>query len=161
MQINICFLGIGVWLVIVANVTGRGFAFALSSPSHPPVTTVVSRKSNGRKKDYFFDRHGPFVKTEFPQRGDEVHKKEMPSSVLEHLRSLIRSTFLPTIPRSYDAGQISQLTLLMESGYLPFIFFDNLQDLTTSLRSVLATVSLMAVLVSLFLSSTEKCLSNM
>ncbi|KAL7477435.1 hypothetical protein ACHAW6_003240 [Cyclotella cf. meneghiniana] len=139
MQVNICFLGIGVWLVIVANVTGRGFAFGLSSPSQPLVTTVVSRKSNGRKKEYFFDRNRPFVKKEFPQIGDEVRKKEIFSSVLEHLQLLLRSTFLPTIPISYDAGQTSQLTFLMESGYLPFIFFDNLQDLTTSLRSVLAT----------------------
>lgn len=161
MQVNICFLGIGVWLVIVANVTGRGFAFGLSSPSQPLVTTVVSRKSNGRKKEYFFDRNRPFVKKEFPQIGDEVRKKEIFSSVLEHLQLLLRSTFLPTIPISYDAGQTSQLTFLMESGYLPFIFFDNLQDLTTSLRSVLATVSLMTVFVSLFLSSTKICLSNL
>ena len=149
------------WLVIVAHITGRGFAFALSLPTHPPVKTVVSRKSNGRKITYFFDRHEPLVKKEFPQIADEVHKKEIFSSLLERLQSVLRSTFLPTISRSYDAGQKSQLTLLMESGYLPFIFFDNLQDLTTSLRSVLATVSLITVLVSLFLSSTMKCLYNM
>ncbi|KAL3805091.1 hypothetical protein HJC23_003319 [Cyclotella cryptica] len=125
---------------MIAHVTGRGFAFALSLPSHPPLTTVVSRKSNGRNKEYFFDHHEPSVEKEFPRLANGVHRKDkIFSSVLDHLQSVLRSTFLPTIRGSYDGGQKSQLTLLMESGYLPFILFDNLQDLTTSLRSVLAT----------------------
>lgn len=131
-------LGIIIWPLII---NGTGGAFALASPSQP--ISVISRKSNGRFKEYFFD--------DFTKREEELsqpsnkggQKKQVLSSVFGHFQmvlrsmfSITRSTFLPTLATSDNQNQ---LFVLLKSGYLPYIIYDNLQDLTTSLRSVLAT----------------------
>jgi hypothetical protein len=115
-------------LLVVAshNVKGGSYAFALASPSHPqPIQKVISRRAIGRYKQYFI---GDVSHT---NNTNEVKRASFSSrDVLNHMQSVLRSTFLPTT---------NQVSSLRQSGYLSYILYDNLQDLTTALRSVLAT----------------------
>ena len=65
-----------------------------------------------------------------------------PSAALHRVQSALRSTFLPALPSNNgqdNNGNNYQLDTLRKSGYLNYIIYDNIQDLSTSLRSVLAT----------------------
>jgi hypothetical protein len=115
-------------ILVVAshNLRGGPYAIALASTSHPqPIQRVISRKANGRNKQYFI---GDISHT---NNAAQVKRTSFSSKdVLSHVQSVLRSTFLPTT---------NQISSLRQSGYLSYILYDNLQDLTTSLRSVLAT----------------------
>ena len=97
---------------------------------------VVSHR-NGRSKSFYFDN-------ETDNKDDDndsnvkllLHQVGLfrPSDVLRQIQTGIISTFLPSIPSSSSSSNI-----LSSSGYLRYILLDNIQDLCTSLRSVLAT----------------------
>lgn len=105
---------------------------------------IISRKSDGQYKTYSFDdwdeegHYGPNDGTIEKQKKDGFFG---PSSALLRVRSAIRSTFLPSLTSSQgeDSNGNYQLDTLRSSGYLSYILYDNIQDLCTSLRSVLAT----------------------
>jgi len=106
---------------------------ALASSSSPK--QVISLRNDGRTKSFSFDEpkrvdSDSEVKFRLSQVGRELVR---PSVALAHFQSALRSTFLPSIPSS------SPNNILRSSGYLQYILFDNIQDLCTSLRSVLAT----------------------
>jgi hypothetical protein len=101
---------------------------------------IISRKTDGQYVTYSLDDFdedgidGPNVRTQ---------KKSplSPSLALRRVRSALRSTFLPSLPGGQveDGNGTHQLDTLRKSGYLSYILYDNVQDLSTSLRSVLAT----------------------
>ena len=103
---------------------------------------VISRRNDGRSQSFSFDEPSKSdssekvangnsqVKFRLRQVGREIVK---PTLALNHVQSALRSTFLPSIPRTTSKN------ILSSSGYLQYILFDNVQDLCTSLRSVLAT----------------------
>lgn len=107
-------------------------ALALS-PTH-----VISHRNDGRSKSFSFDetfnskRVGGDSKVKVRLR-QVVRELIHPSVALNHVQAALRSTFLPSIPSSTTKN------ILSSSGYLQYILFDNIQDLCTSLRSVLAT----------------------
>jgi len=73
----------------------------------------------------------------------EISLRINPAASLHKLKSSLRSTFLPTIPSKVGddikEGERRRQDVLAQSGYLKYMICDNLQDLSTSLRSVLAT----------------------
>lgn len=99
---------------------------------------IISRRNDGRLKSFSFDEPNnnkrvgsdSEVKFRLSQVGRDLVR---PSVALGHIQSAVKSTFLPSIPSS------SSNNILRNSGYLKYILFDNIQDLCTSLRSVLAT----------------------
>ena len=113
--------------------------YALASTS----IQVFSRRNDGRSQSFSFDEPtisdiseqvadgNSQVQFRLHQVGREIAK---PTLALNHVQSALRSTFLPSIPNSSTSKNI-----LSSSGYLQYILFDNVQDLCTSLRSVLAT----------------------
>jgi len=107
-------------------------ALASSSPKQ-----VISRRNDGRSKSFSFDEpnnkrvdNDSEMKFQLSQVGRDLIR---PSVALGHVQAAVRSTFLPSIPSS------SSSNILRSSGYLQYILLDNIQDLCTSLRSVLAT----------------------
>mmetsp|Transcript_51963 Transcript_51963/g.110410 ORF Transcript_51963/g.110410 Transcript_51963/m.110410 type:complete len:151 (-) Transcript_51963:1542-1994(-) len=102
----------------------------VAQPTHH--TKIVSRKSDGRYEtfslgdlDENFDG-GPDGRLGLSGATQNfLH----PAATLRRIQSAIRATFLPA----------NRLSTLRSSGYLSYILYDNIQDLSTSLRSVLAT----------------------
>ena len=106
---------------------------------------IISRKSDGQYKTYSFDDWDEEGLYGLNCRGVEKHGQQnsffRPSLALLRVRSAIRSTFLPSLPSGQgdESNGNYQLDTLRSSGYLSYILYDNIQDLSTSLRSVLAT----------------------
>ncbi|KAL9184058.1 hypothetical protein ACHAXT_002144 [Thalassiosira profunda] len=107
-----------------------------SSPSStPPMSTdyvVVSQRSNGQCKTFSFD--------DATSIDERKRRKSMPT--FQRVQTALRSTFFPTVTTDVlGDGRINdhQLRALSRSGYLKYIFCDNLQDLSTTLRWVLVT----------------------
>lgn len=113
---------------------------------------IVSRKSDGQYKTYSLDPWldnlevknigGPDDRE--LSRGDQRNSFR-PSATLHRVQSALRSTFLPALPSNQggdDRGD-DQLSTLRSSGYLSYILYDNIQDLSTNLRSVLATARIL------------------
>ena len=102
---------------------------------------IISRKSDGQYKTY----HVNDGKEDNDLEDGTNARKEMllhPSAALHRVQSALRSTFLPALPSNNgqdNNGNNYQLDTLRKSGYLNYIIYDNIQDLSTSLRSVLAT----------------------
>ena len=124
------------WLVLILIICYQD-CNALASPSPKPIQ-VISRRNDGRSKRFSFDESNnkrvynhSEVRFRLSQVGRDLIR---PSVALDHIQSAVRSTFLPSIPRSSSSKNV-----LRTSGYLQYILFDNIQDLCTSLRSVLAT----------------------
>jgi hypothetical protein len=121
------------WLLGILIICYQDCHALASSPKQ-----VISRRNDGRTKSFSFDEPNnnkrvdsdSEVKFRLRQVGRELIQ---PSVALGHVQSALRSTFLPSIPSS------STKNILRSSGYLQYILFDNIQDLCTSLRSVLAT----------------------
>ena len=117
--------------------------------AHSPPSKIISRKSDGQYITYSFDTSG--VDVDGPGSGEAsmtlMHRQKVsvldPSSTMRRVRSALISTFLPSIPSNQvddsSKGNNNQLDKLRSSGYLKYILYDNIQDLSTSLRSVLAT----------------------
>ena len=119
------------WLRLIVSITLIIICHALAASSPKQ---VISRRNDGRSKSFSFDE--PNNNNNKLVSGDSVVKYRLrirPSVALGHVQSALRSTFLPSIPSS------SANNILRSSGYLQYILFDNIQDLCTSLRSVLAT----------------------
>ena len=109
------------------------YAFALASTSSYVPRSIISRKTNGKYKKFVFnDDDGSSQGIEAKQADSQ---SVMSKDVLSRIQSVLRSTFLPTT----STATTNHLSKLRQSGYLSYILYDNLQDLTTSLRSVLAT----------------------
>eukprot|EP00578_Thalassiosira_sp_NH16_P010305 CAMPEP_0181104680 /NCGR_PEP_ID=MMETSP1071-20121207/15562_1 /TAXON_ID=35127 /ORGANISM="Thalassiosira sp., Strain NH16" /LENGTH=495 /DNA_ID=CAMNT_0023187905 /DNA_START=231 /DNA_END=1716 /DNA_ORIENTATION=- len=110
---------------------------------------IISRKSDGQYKTYSLENNNNFLGGEAvggPGDGeltsDPKQKFFRPSATLHRVQSALRSTFLPALPSNQGENNGSsnyQLDALRSSGYLSYILNDNIQDLSTSLRSVLAT----------------------
>lgn len=102
------------------------YAFALASTPSSLPRSIISRKINGR--------YEKFNLSDGMSQGAAAKQVKRPrfvsGDVFSRIQSVLRSTFLPTT---------SNQSKLRQSGYLSYILYDNLQDLTTSLRSVLAT----------------------
>ena len=113
--------------------------YALAYPNQH--SKIISRKSDGHKKIYSLetsddvDVGGGETSTEY-----KYNNYLDPSTTLKRLQSSLRSTFLPAVSSgANNKGCGDQLCVLRSSGYLKYMLYDNLQDLSTSLRSVLAT----------------------
>ncbi len=118
--------------------------------SSKPITKIISRKGDGGYKTFALDHFNPSdddndvgggVRSFF-----QTHKMSLRinhAEYLHKLKSALRSTFLPTIPSiaggDVQDGERRRQDVLAQSGYLKYMICDNLQDLSTSLRSVLAT----------------------
>ena len=90
---------------------------------------IISRKSDGQYKTYHLDG--------VSNDGRSKNTLQInPSVVLHRVQAALRSTFLPALPGNAGKEWLSELR---NSGYLKYIIYDNIQDLSTSLRSVLAT----------------------
>lgn len=117
----------------------RCHALALSARA------IISRKSDGQYKTYSLDDSGSESDgaagigggRDLKSRIDDGRNFLRPSSALHRVQSALRSTFLPALP-SNNQGE-GNADKLRSSGYLKYILYDNIQDLSTSLRSVLAT----------------------
>ena len=103
---------------------------------------IISRKSDGQYKSYNLIDDGEDIDVD----GTRDNRQHIfhPSKVLYRVQSALRSTFLPALPSSDVKGNDNnksnyQLDKLRSSGYIKYIILDNIQDLSTSLRSVLAT----------------------
>ncbi|KAL3807804.1 hypothetical protein ACHAXA_004671 [Cyclostephanos tholiformis] len=102
---------------------------------------IISRKSDGQYISYSIDD----LDEDGLDRPIKKHgqKKGLfgPSSALLRVRSALRTTFLPSLPsgQGEDSNGNYHLDTLRSSGYISYILYDNIQDLSTSLRSVLAT----------------------
>lgn len=135
-------------LIIVAaalDVNGGSFCsftFALASPS-PTLgpRSIISRKANGNDKLYEYFTEEDLTETTVNKpvvRHDSSSRKN-------RMAYMLRSTFLPltsntaSSDKSDTTNSDQMMTTLKQSGYLSYMIYDNLQDLTTSLRSVLAT----------------------
>jgi hypothetical protein len=97
---------------------------AINDQSNPSRSQqyIVSRKvDGGRYEEYHFDERVKHITT--------APKDLLLPNVIPHAQSVLKSTFLPSVP----------MATLSESGYLLCILLDNIQYLTTSLCSVLAT----------------------
>ena len=121
----------------------RSFTFALASPS-PTLgpRSIISIKANGHYKEYFTKNVSPSDVTESTAYKPIV-RYDIPNRE-NRIAYMLRSTFLPLTSNTAsseksDTADDDQMTLLKQSGYLSYMIYDNLQDLTTSLRSVLAT----------------------
>ena len=93
---------------------------------------IISRKSDGRYTTFLLDNleeKKAFDKDITGRRGEELQKLIHPSATLRRVQSALRSTFLPD----------REIDVLSKTGYLRYAVYDNIQDLSTSLRSVLAT----------------------
>lgn len=115
---------------------------ALAQSAH---SKIVSRKSDGRYVTFSLDNLGEAIDEDGPGNrdlgGSEKRKIFHPSATIHRVQSALRSTFLPALPSNQDGTNNgdNQLATLRKSGYLSYILYDNIQDLSTSLRSVLAT----------------------
>ena len=132
-----------------------------SLPSHN-INKIISRKSNGQYTVYNLDTKlsgkesdvglGERGSAEVSRtHGDIRHLHLISSSVLLYrFQYALRSTFLPTLPSASSQQNIGsdgkngnyhshQIDTLRRTNYLRYILYDNMQDLSTSLRSVLAT----------------------
>ncbi|KAL9188760.1 hypothetical protein ACHAXT_007138 [Thalassiosira profunda] len=106
-----------------------------------PRGTIVSRRSDGRSESFSLDGFDEDGDGASDGASDGAHKRKRserfsgihPSATRRRVRAALQSTFLPN---STGGGN---LEALRQSGYLRYIMYDNLQDLSTSLRSVLAT----------------------
>jgi hypothetical protein len=130
--------------VIVTHINNNGglYVFALASPSVPSPRSIISRKANGKYKEYLLTHNNHELGPSENAKQIKTHDQCLSTrDVLHHLQSVLRSTFLPTtsIAKNLNGNPNNQFTTLKQSGYLSYITYDNLQDLTTSLRSVLAT----------------------
>lgn len=124
------------WLILILIICYKN-CNALASPSPKP-KHVISRRNDGRSKSFSFDEpnkkrvdNHSEVQFRLSQVGRDLIR---PSVAVDHIQSTVRATFLPSIPTSSSSKNV-----LRTSGYLQYILFDNIQDLCTSLRSVLAT----------------------
>jgi len=90
---------------------------------------VISRNSDGRYEIFPLGNLDNRVDDDTEKTRavsvDSTQKIFHPTATLRR----VRSTFLPA----------NRLAILRSSGYLSYILYDNIQDLSTSLRSVLAT----------------------
>lgn len=114
------------------------------------VTRIISRKGDGGYESFSLDDFNRSVDDDVVGEGVrsffQTHKiswRINPAASLHKLKSALRSTFLPTIPSKVGddikEGERRRQDVLAKSGYLKYMICDNLQDLSTSLRSVLAT----------------------
>lgn len=135
-------------LIVTVGVLHSGFGcHALASPSsqiRQPISTfikVISRKGDGRYKVFTIDSAAvnDNVVDDVSTISSSGHARTTSSSSkLEHIQSILRSTFLPTTPSSSN-GQCNQWETLLAHGYISYVLYDLVQDLSTNLRSVLAT----------------------
>lgn len=97
--------------------------------------TVVSRNSDGTRITFSSDGIDGNDGDRPSASDDAITRKTRRGRQRRRRRKLLSapsSTFLPSLPED-------RRHLLRDSGYLEYILMDNLQDLTTALRSVLAT----------------------
>lgn len=130
-------------------------------PTHNNVNVnkIISRKSNGQYTVYNLNTKliGEESDVGLGERGSaEISRTHgdsrhlISSSVLYRFQYALRSTFLPTLPSASSQQNTGsdvkngnyhshQIDTLRRTNYLRYILYDNIQDLSTSLRSVLAT----------------------
>jgi len=121
----------------------HALAVAVTSTSTP--SKIISRKSDGQYKSYNLINDGKDTDDVDGTHDSRQHIFH-PSKALHRVQSALRSTFLPALPSSNVRGNDDnnnsnnyQMDKLRSSGYIKYILYDNIQDLSTSLRSVLAT----------------------
>lgn len=117
-------------LVLAANQACQALA---SQPAR--YSKIVSRKSDGRYESFPLsdpDEENMNIGKDDSESREATgagQKSLHPAAKIHRIQSAFRSTFLPA----------SHPGTLRSSGYLGYILYDNAQDLSTSLRSVLAT----------------------
>ena len=127
-------------IILLFVVHHKCHALAAQSPSK-----IISRKSDGQYITYSFTSEvdvGPAGEASMELMHCRKVSVIYPSPTMRRVRSALISTFLPSIPSSQvdDSSKgNNQLDKLRSSGYLKYVLYDNIQDLSTSLRSVLAT----------------------
>lgn len=126
-------------IILLFVVHHKCHALAAQSPSK-----IISRKSDGQYITYSLTSEvdvGPAGEASMELMHCQKVSFIDPSPTMR-VRSALISTFLPSIPSSQvdDSSKgNNQLDKLRSTGYLRYVLYDNLQDLSTSLRSVLAT----------------------
>ena len=128
--------------IIILLILGTQPCHALAAVASTSPSKIISRKSDGLYKTYNLINDGE-DKNDVDGTHDNRQHKFHPSVALHRVQSALRSTFLPALPSSNVKGKDKsnnyQLDKLRSSGYIKYILYDNIQDLSTSLRSVLAT----------------------
>ncbi len=124
----------------------------------PRIDKIISRKSDGKYIVYTpldtnsgsgggeNDAAGPAGERDELFEASKKYSIRRPS-VPNRFRHALRSTFLPSLPRpptgntNDEDGNCSHqiMDTLRGTNFLRYILYDNIQDLSTSLRSVLAT----------------------
>ncbi|KAL7543655.1 hypothetical protein ACHAXR_012959 [Thalassiosira sp. AJA248-18] len=128
-------------MLVIAHLNQNQPCHALAHSIH---SKIVSRKSNGRYtsfslENYFDEKIGGGPADRDLKSGEKQSFFRI-SDALHHVQTALRSTFLPALPSNQDGtNNGNQIATLRRSGYLSYILYDNIQDLSTSLRSVLAT----------------------
>ena len=129
-------------IILLFVVHHKCHALAAQSPSK-----IISRKSDGQYITFSLENSDvDDGSAGYGASMELMHRQKVsgidPSPTMRRVRSALISTFLPSIPSSQvdDSSKgNNQLDKLHSSGYLKYILYDNIQDLSTSLRSVLAT----------------------
>ena len=126
------------------HVSGKLELFSLDCKGdNQPTNAVVSVKNNGMWEIISYDDFDDKQSTSAPPHfhvgiattRSRFQRKfiTLAANALHCMRSCVQSTFLPTV----GTGDHSMETL-SRKGYLKYILYDNIQDLSTSLRFVLA-----------------------
>lgn len=132
--------GIEMLWTLLAIACAQIYQCAALSPSNQSVPNahkhhVISQRSDGKCELFSFDSEKqPLADVEVQAVRDKMQRRfpSLAVSALHRIRSSFQSTFLPTVAGDYDVNA------LRSTGYLKYILYDNIQDLSTSLRSVLA-----------------------
>jgi len=123
--------------MLLILITQSCYALAVVA-STSTYSKIISRKSDGQYKIYNLINDGKDT-----DGIDDIHDNRQhifhPSAALYRVQSALRSTFLPALPNSSNAkendnnnGNNYQMDKLRQSGYMKYILFDNIQDLSTS-----------------------------
>lgn len=129
------------WIVLV-SLAALPHCNSLSSStpskvSHQTNNVVISQRSNGQQEIFSFDSLEDKssvigLKSESSTIQEQINTLK---AVTHHIGYALQSTFLPSVITD-DINK--NLSILSHTGYLKYILYDNIQDLSTSLKSVLA-----------------------
>ena len=100
-------------------------------------TIVISQKSNGQRTVFSFADPNKRPSCKLQRNQYKIRHSIIAS--LHRIQSALQSTFFPTVHADFNRnGQINNpMSSLSRLGYLAYILHDNIQDLSTTLRSVL------------------------
>ena len=111
---------------------------SISNVSHQTNNVVISQRSNGQQEIFSFDSlEDKLSVIGLKSKSSTIQQEQINSlkTVTHRIGYALQSTFLPSVITDDINGN---LNILSHTGYLKYILYDNIQDLTTSLKSVLA-----------------------